>query len=156
MSRKVEKQETEKVEKGVGKEEKKRLLNLRVSLKKDKPDFVRQESWKYKKLKTSWRRPKGIDSEMRLGRGGWPKSVKTGYRSPRKVRGFHPSGLQELIVYRPEALDSVDPKEFAVRIAHGVGSRKRIKILDKAKEMDIKVLNPGAVKELEESEETGV
>ena len=107
-------------------------------------------------MKSSWRRPKGKDSKMRLEIGGWPKSVKIGYRSPRKIRGFHPSGLKELIVHRPEELDSVNPAEFAVRIAHGVGSRKRIKILDKAEELDIKVLNPGGVKELEESEETSI
>jgi len=156
MSRKGEKRKREKMEKDTEKENKKRLLNLRTRLKKRKPDFVRQESWRYKRVKSSWRRPKGKDSKMRLEIGGWPKSVKIGYRSPRKIRGFHPSGLKELIVHRPEELDSVNPAEFAVRIAHGVGSRKRIKILDKAEELDIKVLNPGGVKELEESEETSI
>ena len=156
MPRKGERRKRKRTEKAVEKRNQKKPSRLRVVLKKRKPDFARQESWRYKRVKGSWRRPRGKDSKMRLEIGGWPKSVKIGYRSPRKIRGLHPSGLKELIVNRPEELGSVDPEEFAVRIAHGVGSRKRKKILDKANELNIRVLNPRRVKELEESEETGV
>jgi len=154
MSRKGDRRERKRAEKA--EERSQKVSRLRAVFKKRKPDFVRQESWRYKRVKGSWRRPRGKDSKMRLEIGGWPKSVKIGYRSPRKIRGLHPSGLKELIVNRPEELGSVDPEEFAVRIAHGVGSRKRKEILDKANELNIRVLNPRRVKEIEESEETGV
>ncbi len=151
------KKEGKREQEGCAKEgDKRALLKLRADLKKRRPDFVRQESWRYKRVKSSWRRPRGKDSKMRLGMGGWPRLVKIGYRSPRKIRGYHPSGLKELVVHRPEELNSVDPGEFAVRIAHDVGLRKRIKILDKAKELDIRVLNPGKVRGLEKSEAAGV
>ena len=73
----------------------KRLLTLRDTQKRRQPSFTRLESWRYKRLKGVWRKPKGIDNHMRLKRKGWPKSVTVGYRSPKKVRGLHPSGFYE-------------------------------------------------------------
>ena len=77
--------------------EKERLLRIRSAQKSKKPDFNRQESWRYKRVKSSWRRPRGRDSKMRKKKGGWPKLVNVGYCSPKKVRGFHPSGFEEVI-----------------------------------------------------------
>ncbi|MFQ6074903.1 MAG: 50S ribosomal protein L32e [Candidatus Bathyarchaeia archaeon] len=123
--------------------EKRRLLRVREVLKTRRPVFIRQESWRYKRVKPSWRRPKGIDSKMRLGKGGWPRSPKVGYRSPRLVRGLHPMGLKEVLIHRPKDLDPIDPKQYVARIAHTVGARKRLRILEKAEELGIHVVNPG-------------
>ena len=68
------------------------LVALREKVKAKKPDFVRQESWRYVRVKESWRKPKGMDSKMRLQKKGWPPIVKVGYRGPSKARGLHPSG----------------------------------------------------------------
>ena len=43
-----------------------KMLELRKVMKKREPDFIRQESWRYVRVKESWRRPRGIDSKMRL------------------------------------------------------------------------------------------
>lgn len=117
-----------------------RLLSLRETLKGKKPDFIRQESWRYKRVKPSWRRPKGIDSKMRLKRKGWPKSVDVGYRSPKEVRGLHPSGFEEVIVHNVKDLEEVEPDQ-AARIAHTVGMKKRTQIIERAEELKIYVLN---------------
>jgi large subunit ribosomal protein L32e len=77
----------------------KELLKLRAEIASRRPEFVRQESWRYKRLKPSWRKPKGIDSKMRLQVKGWPKIVKVGYRGPAAVRGLHPSGFRDVLVY---------------------------------------------------------
>ena len=74
-------------------------------LKLRRPEFVRQESWRYVRLKPNWRKPRGKDSKMRLQVKGWPPLVKVGYRTPRKYRGLHPSGYKEVLVYRPEDLE---------------------------------------------------
>lgn len=117
-----------------------RMLSLREALKRKKPDFKRQESWRYKRLKPSWRRPRGIDSKMRLKKRGWPKSVDTGYRSPRDVRGLHPSGFEEVIVHNVNELESIKPGQ-AARISHTVGRRKRAEIIRRAEELKVYLLN---------------
>lgn len=123
-------------------EEIKRLLELRKEIAKRRPQFVRQESWRYKRIKPNWRRPRGIDSKMRLEVKGWPKRVKVGYRGPKAVRGLHPSGYKEVLVHNVKELEKLDPETEAARIAHTVGTKKRREILERAKELGIKVLNP--------------
>ncbi|MEM3001087.1 MAG: 50S ribosomal protein L32e [Candidatus Nitrosocaldus sp.] len=120
----------------------KELLELRRAVKARKPEFVRQESWRYKRVKENWRKPKGIDSKMRLQVKGWPKIVKVGYRGPRVARYLHPSGYRDVLVHNVEELSRLDASRDAARIASTVGARKRAAILSKAKELGIKVLNP--------------
>ncbi len=100
-------------------------------------------------MKPSWRRPKGIDSKMRLKKGGRPASVNIGYGSPRQVRGLHPTGLQEVAVSNEEELEKIDRERQVARIAHTVGAKKRSAIIERARELNIHVLNPGRVKEAE-------
>jgi large subunit ribosomal protein L32e len=121
---------------------KRRLLNIRKQQKRTKPDFIRQESWRYKRVKPSWRRPRGIDSKMRSERKGWPASVKVGYRSPKGVRGYHPSGFEEIMIYNEYDLDFVNPSNQVVRIGHTVGRRKRVLIVQRADELGVYVVNP--------------
>lgn len=124
----------------------KRLLLLRKEISSRRPKFVRQESWRYKRLKPSWRKPKGIDSKMRLRVKGWPKIVKIGYRGPASVRGLHPSGFRDVLVYNPSDLERLNPETDAARIASTVGAKKRIEIVAKAKELGIKILNKTGLK----------
>jgi len=122
-------------------EEVKRAIELRRKIKRKKPDFVRQESWRYDRVDENWRKPKGIDSKMRKEVKGWPARVKIGYRGPRKARALHPSAYREVIVYNVDDLNHVNPMTEAIRIAHTVGAKKRTEILNRAKELGIHVLN---------------
>jgi len=45
-------------------------------------------------------------------------------------------------VYNVSQLEGLDPKRHAIRIAHRVGDRKRLEILERADDLDLKVLNP--------------
>ena len=119
-----------------------RLLKLREELKRRRPRFVRCESWRYKRLKEAWRKPKGIDNKMRLQVKGWPKLVKVGYRGPKEVRGLHPSGLRDVLVHNVEELKKLDPSRDGARIASGVGRKKRMEIVAMAKKLGIRVFNP--------------
>jgi len=118
-----------------------------------KPRFKRQESWRYKRVKENWRRPRGKDSKMRKKVKGWPRSPEAGYRSPKEIRELHPSGYTEVRVQTVEDVNRVDPKTQAIRIAHTVGAKKRVEISARAEERGIHILNPRKVKELEEVEE---
>ena len=123
--------------------EKARLLRIRAKIKRKKPRFLRQEWWRYPKFKNDpkWRRPKGIDSKMRLKKKGKPRSPSIGWSSPKAVRGLHPSGYEEVLVHNVRELEAIDPTRQAARIARTVGARKREIILARAKELGIKVLN---------------
>ena len=132
---------------------KERALRKRERIKDKKPDFRRQESWRYKRVEESWRRPRGIDSKMRKKVKGWPRSVEVGYRGPKKTRGLHPSGYAEALVYNVDDVEKVDPKTQAIRIARTVGARKRVEISASAEERGIHILNPREMKELEEEVE---
>ncbi|MHA1712555.1 MAG: 50S ribosomal protein L32e [Candidatus Ranarchaeia archaeon] len=109
------------------------------------PVFKRGESDRYVRIPSSWRYPKGIDNKSREKRKGWPVQPGIGYRNPRVLRGLHPSGLKDRLVYRPEDLVSLDPDVYGVRIAKTVGIRKRLAILDKADELGLIVFNPSRV-----------
>jgi large subunit ribosomal protein L32e len=130
----------------------KKALRIRAKLKKKKPDFVRQESWRYNRLKENWRRPKGLDNKMRRKIKGWPSTVNIGYRGPKAARGLHPSGYEEVLIHNVEELKSVDPKTQAVRIAHTVGGRTKAQILAEARKKKIIVLNVGVKEEEKEKE----
>lgn len=80
---------------------------------------------------------------MRLRIRGWPKLVKVGYGTPRVTRHLRASGLREIIIHNVRELERVDPKQEVARIAHTVGERKRVHILESAAKMEILVVNPG-------------
>jgi large subunit ribosomal protein L32e len=119
----------------------KEALELRKKLSQHRPDFVRQESWRYVRLAPSWRKPKGIDNHQRKQKRGWPALVKIGYRGPKIARGLHPSGYMDNLVYNLKDLEKLDPKTDGIRFGHSVGKRKRLEIITKAKEMNFKIFN---------------
>lgn len=112
-----------------------------------RPKFVREESWRYKRVKPSWRSARGKTSRVRRSKEGWPPVVKIGYARPASIRGLHPSGMREVMVRRPQDLEQIDPKIYVARIAHTVGENKRLLILDEAERRGIHLLNPGKKKE---------
>ncbi len=123
-------------------DEEKRLLRIRNKMNQKRPKFRRQEWFRYKRLGTAWRKPRGKHSKMREHKGYRPPVVDSGYRGPKKVRGLHPSGFKEVLVYNVKDLEKVDPEREAIRIASRVGVKKRTVIEKKAEELKIRVLNP--------------
>jgi len=116
-------------------------MELRKVLKDKTPDFIRQESYNYKRLGDSWRKPRGTHSKLRHHISYRINVVSIGYGGPKDARGLHPSGFKEVLVHHPLDLDKVDPKTEAARVAHGVGSHKREMIQRRAERMGIRILN---------------
>ncbi|WP_123533630.1 50S ribosomal protein L32e [Halosimplex salinum] len=117
-----------------------RLLNTRANT--STPQFNRQDHHKKKRVSTSWRKPRGTLSKQRIGIKGKGATVQAGFRSPKAVRGLHPSGFEEVRVHNLDDLEDVDADTEAVRIASKVGGRKRERIEDEAEDRQIRVLNP--------------
>jgi large subunit ribosomal protein L32e len=131
------------------------LIAARKKVSGRRPKFIRQESWRYDRLAENWRKPKGKDNKIRKQKSGMPAIVKVGYRGPKGARGLHPSGYTDNVIHNVNELVKLDPKKDAARLGHTVGRRKRMEIVAKANELDIKVLNAGklAPKKAEEEKE---
>jgi len=106
------------------------------------PQFNRQDHHKKQRVPSAWRRPRGNLSKQRRGVKGKGDTVEAGFRSPTAVRGLHPSGFEEVRVHNVDDLEGVDGDVEAVRIASGVGGRKRERIEGVAEDRGIRVLNP--------------
>lgn len=123
-------------------EETTKALAFRAQQKKKQPAFRRQEWYRYKRLsRSSWRKPNGLQSKMRLNRKYRPPMVRIGYRKISSARGLHPSGFEEVMVHNQSDLEGLDPETQAIRIGARVGNRKRLDIHDKANSLGIRVLN---------------
>jgi large subunit ribosomal protein L32e len=131
--------------------DKERLMNYRKHLKKVRPSFRRVESWRYVRVKDSWRKARGIDSKTRKKMKSGVKSPSIGYRSPKSIRHLHPSGFIEAYVITPNDLEGLNPKIHAIRISGKLGAKKRLQLIELINEKGFKILNLGvSQKELEE------
>jgi large subunit ribosomal protein L32e len=129
-----------------------RLLRIAARKKKRKPKFRHEQAHRWNRVSDSWRKVRGIDSATREKKKGRPAMVSAGYRTPKEIRGLHPSGYEEVLVHRPADLDGLDPEVQAIRIGGTVGMKKRQDILDKADAMFLRVLNPGVPEEIIEED----
>jgi large subunit ribosomal protein L32e len=119
----------------------KRLLAVRSAKNAARPKFRRQEWFRYRMFGDEWRKPQGGQSKLRRHFGYRWNLPSIGYRGPRAVRGLHPSGFQEILVHNERQLEGLDATKQAVRIAHGVGTRKR-EIIEKAcDDKGLRILN---------------
>ena len=123
-------------------EKTKRLFKVRKVQKHKKPDFKRTESHKYKRLDSNWRRPRGLQGKQRKGIKAKGAVAQVGYGSPAAVKGLHPSGYEDVLVFTVSQLEDVNAAKEAIRISAKVGGRKKAIIEAKAAELSIKVLNP--------------
>lgn len=119
-----------------------KALKLRAKMKRKKPNFMREGSKNFKRVGKKWRRPRGDQSKLRKHKKSKGFIPHPGYGSPRSVRGLHPSGFEEVLVFNTKDLERINPEKQACRIASTVGKKKRIEIMKKTEEKKIKVLNP--------------
>ena len=136
----------------------KRLMEIKSAMKKRRPSFKRQEFNKRIRLsRSSWRKPRGVDSKMREQRGGYRAIVKIGYRTPRKLRGRLSNGLIEVKVSTVKELNSMTKDQIAV-IPRNIGNRRRLKLFKEALKSKILISNfrniESKIKEIESNFES--
>ncbi|MBS3066141.1 50S ribosomal protein L32e [Candidatus Pacearchaeota archaeon] len=107
--------------------------------------FIRQDFMRHLKLGKKrkklqkWRRPRGRQSKMRLNMKGYPAHPSVGYKSPRKEAGKI-QGYNPVLITNLNELKNMG-KNSAVIISRRVGAKKKIEIIKKASEMNLKILN---------------
>ena len=117
-------------------------LDKREQVSSHRPKFVRPESWRYKRLQTNWRKPKGIDNHQRKQKSrGRPGLVKIGYGTPKIAKALHPSGYTDNLVNNFNDLTKLNPKKDGVRFGHSVGAKKRKELMKTVIEKKFKVFN---------------
>lgn len=119
----------------------KELLELRKKIKKKKPNFVRQDAHKKKRLGFKWRKSRGFHSKMRRNLKGYKKGISKGYKSPLLIRGFHSSGLKIVEVSSLKDIEKINKEKEGIIIKNSIGLKKKIEIVKKAVESSIKILN---------------
>lgn len=114
-----------------------------VKLKMDKPKFLRHIWWKFSKFqnKLKWKKPRGKDNPMRLSLKGAPPIVRSGYGTPEKYRGLHPSCFKMALVANINDLEKLNPNEHIIYISSNVGLKKRLELISIAKSRGFKIAN---------------
>ena len=126
------------------------MTNIKLSRKKKKK-FLRQDAHKIKRLKKIWRKPKGMDNKMRLGLKGHRRGPAIGYGKPKYMKGLV-GGLKKVLVNNVKDLEKITENDGII-ISSKIGLKKRITILNKIKQLKLKVLNIDIEKFLKKAEE---
>ena|SRR3989338_1670609 len=115
-------------------------------LKKKTTPFNRFQSDRFMRVGSSWRKPRGIDSKIRRQFRGTAQLPSIGFRNKKDLRGVLHNGFRKFRVNNVKELDMLimQNRIYAAEIAHGVSARNRIKIVHRANQLNIKVLNAGA------------
>lgn len=83
---------------------------------------------------------------MRRRFKGQAPMPKIGYGSAKKTRHMLPNGFLKFTVKNVQELEMLlmHNRTYAAEIAHNVSSKKRIQILERAAQLNVKVVNAGA------------
>jgi len=129
------------------------LTKGRVEKKRAKK-FIRHQSDRYHKLKPNWRKPKGIDNRVRRRYKGQFKMPNIGYGTNKNTKHVCPDGFKKFLVHNVKELEVLlmMNRTFSAEIAHGVSSKKRKSIVERAAQLAIRVTNANARLRSEENE----
>mmetsp|Transcript_20431 Transcript_20431/g.57561 ORF Transcript_20431/g.57561 Transcript_20431/m.57561 type:complete len:134 (+) Transcript_20431:52-453(+) len=121
-------------------------LARRNVVKKRTNRFIRYQSDRFIRVNDSWRKPKGIDSCIRRRFKGKRPMPKIGYGSNKKTRNLLPSGFLKFRVNNVDDLSLLlmHNRKYAAEISHKVSVKKRKQIVERAAQLNIKVINANA------------
>ena len=119
-------------------------LNKKKKQYKRLKPFKRHHSDRYYRVGESWRKPRGIDSAVRRRFRGTVRMVNIGYKNNNKTRHQTKAGFKRFLVHNLSDLEMLlmNNRTHAAEIAHKVSAKNRAEILNRAKELNVKVINP--------------
>ncbi|CAO3633940.1 unnamed protein product [Mucor hiemalis] len=88
----------------------------------------------------------GYRFDMRRRFKGQAPMPKIGYGSAKKTRNLLPNGFRKFTVSNVRELNLLlmHNRSYAAEIAHNVSSKKRVALLERAAQLNVKVINAGA------------
>lgn len=118
----------------------KELLEIKKTIKKKRPNFIRQDAFKRKRLSMNWRAPAGGQSKTRKKKRGKVACPGPAFASPREVRGLTMQGLRPIEVETMKGLEKLDPKTETA-VIKSVGQKRRMELVKYALSKKITILN---------------
>src|SRR3989344_113156 len=116
----------------------KSLLAHRNLIKRKKPNFLRQNAPRIKRLRLMWKKAKCDQSKVRLKKKGHRRSPSIGFSSPRAVRGLTRDGHSPLLI---RSLADLSNAKTHILLSRTMGLRQRLVIIRKAVEKKLTIMN---------------
>ena len=117
-------------------------------VKKRTKTFERHQYQQFKRIgkRDTWRKTKGIDSRVRRRFKGTIPQPSIGYGSNAKTRNILPNGFLKFVVHNPKELEMLlmHNRKYCAEIAHGVSTRVRKLIIERAEQLHVRVSNANA------------
>ncbi|VDD83865.1 unnamed protein product, partial [Mesocestoides corti] len=127
---------------------------LKHQVKKKNRARIKHQSDRYVRLGDKWRKPKGIDNRVRRRFKGQIRMPRVGYRTAKRCRHIHPDGFKHVLINNVKELEvlMMQHRTHAGVISSTVARKNRVKIVERAKELNIRIVNPNAKIRLTENE----
>lgn len=116
------------------------MLEIKKRKKSSKPNFIRQDAHKKKRLAKIWRKPRGGDSKKRL-RMQNRVIVSPGYGTPVNVKGLTITGLEIIHISSITDVSKLDPNKHAAIVSGKLGFKKKKLIIQSLMKNKIEILN---------------
>lgn len=113
--------------------------------------FIRQQKF-LKKLEEKWRKPKGIHSKLRLQKKGHGLNPKIGYSKKIGIKNLI-QDLKPVYITNISQINHVNQNNECIIISSTLGLKKKLELVKKANEKNLKIVNLDANKFIKEKEE---
>merc|ERR1711918_337374 len=125
------------------------LVKINKVVKHRPAKFKRHQSDRVHRVKESWRRQEGIDSVVRRKFKGKVLMPNIGYGTNKKHRHVMKDGFRKFLVHNVDELELLlmHNRTYAAEVAHNVSAKKRKDIVERARQLNVKVTNAAAVEE---------
>merc|ERR1712100_657849 len=106
----------------------------------------RFQSHQWLRVKTSWRRSRGVDNPMRRKFRGHLTCPNIGQKQAKKTRHMLASGFRKLLIQNKKDIELLlmNNRTYCGEIAHNVSSGQRKEIVASAKELNVRLTNAQA------------
>ena len=106
----------------------------------------RFHSDRYGRLSQSWRKSRGIDNKMRRRISGTIRMPVIGHGSDKKTRYLLPCGMKKFLIRNLADLEILlmNNRRYAGEISHSISAKTRVAIIERAKELNVRLLNDDA------------